>query len=300
MATRRVARTADAPAVARLRAIDDAVRRATGHEAVPEAVWRAARDRPAEVRLAVSDDGSVGAVTMPSDSFTPAFRQLAVAAVPGTPADAVVPVVERVVAEDGASSLTAWLPGTIAPIRRALEQTGFVENRRQHQMRVPLPRSDVVRIPDGVAIRAFRPGTDDAAWLRVNNRAFANHPDQGGWIAEVLTRRMAEGWFDPAGFLLAWRDDELAGFCWTKVHTVPERLGEIYVIGVDPDAQGTGLGRALVLAGLDHLARVRECPYGVLYVAADNTAAVALYESIGFEIVRTDTALVLDRTERTP
>jgi len=160
---------------------------------------------------------------------------------------------------------------------------------------VPLPRPDAIRIPDGVELRAFRPGTDDAAWLRVNNRAFANHPDQGGWVEEILARRMAEPWFDPAGFLLAWRGTELAGSCWTKVHTEPEHLGEIFVIGVDPDAQGIGLGRTLTLAGLDHLAAVRGCPTCVLYVAAANAPAVGLYESIGFVVHRTDTALVLDR-----
>jgi len=208
----------------------------------------------------------------------------------------IAPVVDALLAVDDAATLTAWLPGTIAPIESALVRLGFHEDRRQHQMRVTLPRPDVARVPDGVELRAFRPGTDDAAWLRVNNRAFANHPDQGGWVEEVLTRRMAEPWFDPAGFLLAWRGGDLAGFCWTKVHEEPERLGEIFVIGVDPDAQGLGLGRALVLAGLDHLATVRDCPNGVLYVAAANTPAVSLYESLGFVIHRTDTALVRDRS----
>jgi len=193
------------------------------------------------------------------------------------------------------TDFTAWLPGSDTAIEAALTALGFRADRCQHQMRVPLPRPDAIRIPAGVELRAFRPGTDDAAWLRVNNRAFENHPDQGGWVEEILPRRMAEPWFDPEGFLLAWRGEALAGFCWTKVHTAPEHLGEIFVIGVDPDAQGIGLGRALTLAGLDHLAVVRGCPTGVLYVAAANAPAVGLYESIGFEVHRTDTALVLDR-----
>ena len=285
----------DARAIESLRAIDDAVLVATGHEAVPEATWRSLERDPADCVLALSPDGRVGAVALPSDSFTPAYRALAVAARPATPAAAVVEVVGALLEVECATTLTAWLPGTDATVEAALRSVGFREDRRQHQMRVPLPRPDVARVPDGVQLRAFRPGTDDAAWLRVNNRAFANHPDQGGWVEEILTRRMAEPWFDPAGFLLAWRGDDLAGFCWTKVHEEPERLGEIFVIGVDPDAQGLGLGRALVLAGLDHLATVRECPNGVLYVAAANTPAVSLYESLGFVIHRTDTALVRDR-----
>jgi mycothiol synthase len=295
MAAPRVAQAPDPDAVAAFRSIDDAVRAATGHEAVPEAVWRALEQRPEECRLALDDARSVAACTMPSDSFTPAYRQLAVAAIPGAASDAIAPVVDAVLAADTGTSITAWLPGTDVATEAALTSLGFRTDRRQHQMRVPLPRSDAIRIPDGVELRAFRPGTDDAAWLRVNNRAFANHPDQGGWVEEILARRMAEPWFDPAGFLLAWRGTELAGFCWTKVHTEPEHLGEIFVIGVDPDAQGIGLGRTLTLAGLDHLAAVRGCPTGVLYVAAANAPAVGLYESIGFVVHRTDTALVLDR-----
>jgi mycothiol synthase len=173
----------------------------------------------------------------------------------------------------------------------ALTGAGFVVDRRQHRMEVPLPIAEPPRWPDGVVLRPFRPGTDEADWLRVNNRAFLNHPDQGGWIAEVLGRRMAEPWFDPDGFLMAWRGNDLLGFCWTKVHPGPPPVGEIFVIGVDPDAQGLGLGRALVVAGLGYLAEGRGCPRGSLYVAASNTPALGLYTALGFEIVRTDTAL---------
>jgi mycothiol synthase len=288
-----VPRPPDAESVAALHAIDDAVLARTGHEGVPEATWRSLDRTPGACVVALSADGRVGAVTMPSDSFTPAYRQLAVTATPDVPAPAVAETVGALLGAETGSTLTAWLPGTIRAVETALVTTGFVEDRRQHQMRVPLPRPDAPVFPPDVALDPFRPGTDDADWLRVNNRAFANHPEQGGWIEEILARRMAEPWFDPTGFLLA-RDPTgaLLGFCWTKVHEEPERLGEIYVIGVDPGAQGRGLGRALVLAGLDHLATVRRCPTGVLYVAADNTPAVSLYESLGFAIVRTDTALV--------
>ncbi len=137
-------------------------------------------------------------------------------------------------------------------------------------------------------------GEDEQAWLEVNNRAFHAHPEQGGWSVDTLLAREKEAWFDPDGFLLHERDGRLAGFCWTKVHVAHDPpLGEIYVIAVDPDFHGLGLGRKLTVAGLDHLAG-DGITVGMLYVDKDNTAAVSLYESLGFTVHRTDRAYTGD------
>jgi mycothiol synthase len=146
------------------------------------------------------------------------------------------------------------------------------------------------RLPDDVVVAPFRPGRDEDAWLRVNGRAFAWHPEQGRMSREDLLLREAEAWFDPAGFLLAWRGDPdddgtLLGFHWTKVHPAgdagDDAVGEVYVLGVDPDAQGMRLGAALTDLGLAHL-RSRGLRSVLLYTEESNTAAVRLYEARGF------------------
>ena len=135
-----------------------------------------------------------------------------------------------------------------------------------------------------LVIELATPGEDDDAWLAVNNRAFAWHPEQSGWTRSTLDAKVAEPWFDPDGFLLHEIDGELAAFCWTKVHddTSPP-LGEIFVIAVDPAFHGRGLGRELTLAGLDWLS-ARGLGTAMLYVEADNVPARTMYEQLGFTI----------------
>ena len=190
------------------------------------------------------------------------------------------------VAADGGGPVQWWAFDASDGDEALAASAGLAATRSLLQMRRPLP----TEMPVDVATRPFVPGQDEDAFLAVNNRAFASHPEQGGWTRATLEQREAEAWFDPAGFLLHERDGRLAAFCWTKLHHDEHPvLGEIYVIAVDPDFQGLGLGRQLTLAGLasiaDHDVRV-----GILYVDGDNTGAVALYEKLGFTIHRTDRA----------
>ncbi|NUT54338.1 MAG: mycothiol synthase, partial [Saccharothrix sp.] len=135
-------------------------------------------------------------------------------------------------------------------------------------------------LPEGVALRPFEPGRDEAAVVHVNHRAFSWHPEQGAMSVEDLRRKEEEPWFDPAGFLLAVdAGGRLLGVHWTKAHSAS--LGEVYVVGVDPDAQGGGLGKAITLAGLAHLRDTGRTEV-MLYVESDNAAALAVYTRLGF------------------
>jgi len=171
---------------------------------------------------------------------------------------------------------------------------GFVGDRDLLQLRcpLPLPARHGGRPTPPVATRAFRVGEDEEAWLVQNNRAFAGHPEQGGWDLDTLLERQAEPWFDPDGFRVLEVDGRIAGSCWTKVHrSARPPLGEIYVIGVDPDFHGRGWGRALTEDGFAWLA-ARGIAAGMLYVDAANTAAVALYRSMGMTTHHVDRAYV--------
>ncbi len=196
-------------------------------------------------------------------------------------------------AESG-KRLRVWAHGGHAAARHLAQVLGLALFRELRQMRRPLADFDPPEpaLPEGVTVRTFVPGKDDAAWLAVNAEAFAHHPEQGSLTQRDLDDRKAEPWFDPAGFFLAERGGEVIGFHWTKVHE-EEGLGEVYVVGVHPDAQGGGLGRALTTIGLRHLA-ARGLPTAMLYVDADNKAAVTVYERLGFVTHETD---LMYRTE---
>jgi mycothiol synthase len=185
------------------------------------------------------------------------------------------------VAARGGGAVGAWLRTGGTGLAEVFVARGLRPGRELLQLRAPLPPEAVHDASSPpVPVRPFRPGRDEDAWLELNARAFAGHPEQGSWTLADLRRREEEPWFDPGGFLLHEEGDRLAGFCWTKVHRGPV-LGEIYVIGVDPDFQGRGLGRALARAGLGHLA-TRAVPTAMLYVEATNTPALVLYRSLGF------------------
>ncbi|MFN8027899.1 MAG: mycothiol synthase [Acidimicrobiia bacterium] len=192
----------------------------------------------------------------------------------------------------GGGQVTVWFHGATAADDELARSLGLTPDRELRQLRVALPLPDPVRWPEGVTVRPFRIGADEDAWVRVNNRAFAGHPEQGAWTVDMLRAREAEEWFDPEGFLLAFDADGLAGSCWTKVHPPrpphePAALGEIYVIGADPSRHGTGLGRALTAGGLESLA-ARGITTGMLFVDGDNDAAVGLYTKLGFTTHRVD------------
>ncbi|MGZ4464844.1 MAG: mycothiol synthase [Nocardioides sp.] len=185
-----------------------------------------------------------------------------------------------------AGPLGAWSHADHPAAARLAATHGFDRVRELWVMRRDLadPLPPLRDVP-GVSVRGYRPDDADDV-LRVNAAAFAHHPEQGGMDAANLADRMSQDWFDPAGLLLAHEGDRLLAFHWTKRHDA--RHGEVYVVGVAPEAQGRGLGRLVTLAGLHHL-RDGGATEVLLYVESDNAPAVATYSGLGFAHARTDT-----------
>ncbi|SDG47830.1 mycothiol synthase [Sinosporangium album] len=188
--------------------------------------------------------------------------------------------------------LRLWAHGDHPGAVRLAASLGLTRARSLWQMRRSLSAAiPTATVPDGVRLRTFVPGQDEDAWIALNALAFAHHPEQGSWRRPDLERREQEPWFDPAGFFVAERGGRLAGFHWTKVHRDGEHaddpIGEVYVVGVDPSEQGSGLGRALTLTGLNHL-RALGLSQVMLYVDEENVPAIRLYESLGFARWNTD------------
>lgn len=186
-----------------------------------------------------------------------------------------------------------WAHGTLEPARALAAAANLRPVRELMRMRRSLRDIPEVVVPQGVRIRTYAGPSDHPELLRVNNAAFSWHPEQGGWTDADIAGRTGESWFDPEGLFIAVGEsgEKVLGFHWTKVHD--DDLGEVYVVGVDPAEHGRGLGRVLTLAGIDHLARRLGAagePEVMLYVEADNAAALRTYEALGFATDSVDTA----------
>ena len=255
---------------------------ADGAAPLDEATWLALRHHPERVRSWVRDHGFALLVgTELSLVVHPDARRHGLG---GEVLDAALAEVT--------GDVSAWSHGDHPGAARLAATRGFGRVRELWVMRrpssLPLP-SAAAR--EGVTLRGFEAG-DETELLRVNAAAFAHHPEQGSMDPVNLAERMGEAWFDPSGLIVAMSDDRMLGFHWTKQHSAT--LGEVYVVGIDPRAQGGGLGKLLTLTGLHHLAGlgVEEV---LLYVESDNAPAIAVYAGLGFAHAATDTHVMYRR-----
>lgn len=275
-----------------VRAVVAAAQKADGVAPVGEQVLRDLAGQSTQHLLVTDPDGSLAGYLNLSSAGTAELVVRPDARRRGIGATLVLAARDR-----GGSATRFWAHGTLPAAAALAAATHLRSVRELIQMRRPLAGVPDHVVPQDISIRTYGGPADDPELLRVNNAAFSWHPEQGGWTASDVAQRVSEPWFDPEGLLLAYDEQsaELLGFHWTKVHHngPGEPLGEVYVLGVDPSAQGRGLGRALTLLGLAHLQRRlgrRDDAAVMLYVESDNVAAIRTYESLGFVLTSVDTA----------
>ncbi|MEV0357037.1 mycothiol synthase [Nocardia sp. NPDC050697] len=291
----------DEPTAAAVRALLAAATAADGVAPVSEAAVLSLADAGAGARHLVSLHGGEPAGyanLVPAHGDHPAMAEVAVA--PAARGRGIGSALVTQVLAAGGAGARVWAHGDLPAAKAVAGRLGLRTARELWQMRRPLatPELPELVVPDGIVLRTYRgpagdATADDAELLRVNNAAFDWHPEQGGWTERDIATRRAAGWFDPDGLFVAADaadPERLLGFHWTKVHSDEEPpVGEVYVVGIDPAAQGRGLGRLLTLAGLHHL-RARGLGEVLLYTEADNTAAVRTYTRLGFAPAHVDVA----------
>jgi len=278
-------------ALPRIEAIDEQGRSSDGYSALGDAARRALAHPDTDTGCLLVDDLAFGCAWPTRPGTDDRHWEISVTLAPparvtGLRSVLVTGLLAHV-SERGGGRVTWWVPGASAATDADAAGAGLAPSRDLLRMEAPLPLAAAPDPPADVSLRAFIPGSDDAAWLALNNAAFAGHPEQGNWTEAIFVARCAEPWFDPELFVVAESTGAIVGANWVRRH--PDGEAEIYVIAVDRSRRGTGLGRTLALAGLAAAERSGSTRAS-LYCAADNAAARRLYSALGFTVVRIDRA----------
>lgn len=172
----------------------------------------------------------------------------------------------------------------------------FLEQRGMHVVRYffrmrrdladPIPEP---QLPEGFTLRhSSGKGQDVEKWVETFNLSFIDHWGHYPLTVESHSNRLSNPFYNPEHDLLAIAPDgTLAAFCFCWIDKADNSMlersdGRIDMLGTRRGYRNIGLGRAMLLAGLQLLKR-EGMTVAKLGVDAENpTGALKLYESTGF------------------
>jgi len=165
-----------------------------------------------------------------------------------------------------------------------IQRQGFHLERVYWDMMWLGDRLPQVDPPLGFTLRNFRAG-DAASLAEVQNAAFT-----GSWgfcpnTVKQIEYRSSLSNTSHRGILFLYDQDNLAGYCWTCIAPSGGKTkGIIGMIGITPDYRGKGVSKPVLVAGMEYLQSIQVDEIG-LHVDGQNTPAIRLYTSVGFEKV---------------
>lgn len=177
---------------------------------------------------------------------------------------------------------------------RLLSEWGFTPTRYFFTMRRSLELPiEQPQLPPGFTMRHFQPGPDDEEWIELGNLAFREHWNHHDSTGEDLQYELAAPHVRPDLYQLALAPDgTFAAYCQCEImQEQNERSGRaegfVLGLGTHPRFRKLGLGRALLLNGLQQL-KAAGMSSALISVDAENASgALKLYESVGFRTFET-------------
>ncbi len=170
--------------------------------------------------------------------------------------------------------------------KSVLPRLGFKFVRRFVHLRLDMARlgwRDANQAP--LQYRHLQRGEEDKL-AQIQNRSFADTWGYNPNTVEEIVHRTNLSHSSPGDVLLAYDGDRVIGYCWTRITSEAasgKREGQIFMLGVNPDYQGRGVGKTVLLAGLSYLENKGFETAG-LTVDSKNKIARALYRSVGFKV----------------
>jgi len=180
-----------------------------------------------------------------------------------------------------------------------LERCGFKRDRyfftMARSLQEPIPEP---QFPDGFTLGYSKGEADAQAYVELYNQTFIDHWNYHELTVERVLHELQNPYYKPEMSLLAMAPDgTYAAFCYCHINPEENQRngrneGDIAVLGTRRGFRQQGLGRAMLLAGMQQLKAAGVETTKLIVDAKNLSGALRLYESVGFSTAQTHISLV--------